>query len=343
MRLIRLGQWAMVVLLMAVVATKGFAVEPSSTFEIRPSGHGEGRDLVVITWRATDSVEAGEVQVPVTGLGRTGPLSIQLKTMEGVPNFNEWDTREWQWWRDCPFDTNQKRPREVSAATGGADLGPGGIRAWSRFVCDQVQTTQEWFFADLERPDEAVYDCLITVRNLTGQTLKEYGQFFASYTVLNGKSMDLGRGHFYVDEDGSLVNYQEAGSHHLDYYVTAADSIFNKIGRVPHCPRGDGKVRARWKYPISISHPNSQGYRHIVLSEWARTSSIAQGMRGIAQDYLIYPLGGDLEPDGSFVVHVRHLVANIPEDELLPFLDRAWNAFEQDHDRVHGLSRPVVP
>ena len=307
-----------------------------SEFNVVKEGHGPGRDLVVVTWKTRAGQPAGMVQVPVTGTGRVGPVSIDLPAVGGVPNANEWDTREWQWWKDCPFDQARMRPRLDSTTTGGADAGPGGVRAWTRFVCDGVETTQEWFFDDLDGADQAAYDCVITITNHHAEALEEYGQFFACYTAWNGK-----KGHYYWNADGTLVNYQHMGSRHLDYYVTAGDSMFARLGRVPHCPRGEGAVKATWKHPVSVSLPGPGGYRHVVMSEEARTSAIAQGMQGIAQDYLIYPPEGRLAPGGTFRTHVRHLVVRATDEQLPQLLERWWAEFTRDHERIRRLSRDV--
>jgi len=305
-----------------------------SEFAIVKDGHGPGRDLAVITWKTRTGRPAGTVQAPVTGTGRIGPVSVDLPAVGGVPNAHEWDTREWQWWKDCPFDRGRMRPRLDSTTTGGADAGPGGVRVWTRFLCDGVETTQEWFFDDLDRADRASYNCLITIANHRKEALEQYGQFFACYTAWNGKN-----GHFYWSADGALVNYRQAGSRHLDYYVTAPGSIFARLGRVPHCPRGGGAVKATWKHPVSVSLPGPGGYRHVVMSEEARTSAIAQGMSGIAQDYLVYPPAGRLGPGQTFRVHVRHLIVRATDEQLPRRLDRWWAEFVRDHERVRRLSR----
>jgi hypothetical protein len=305
-----------------------------SSHRIQRDGHGNGRDLAILTWKTRGGEEAGEVQVPITGDGRIGPVSIKLPALGGVPNDNEWDTREWQWWKGYPFDPGQKRPREVAPAVGGVDTGPGGVRVWTRFVCDDVETTQEWFFADLDRADRAVYDCLITVRNGGSKVLEEYGQFFASYTAWNKE-----KGHHYWATDGALVNYSDRGGRHLDYYVTAKGSAFDRLGYVPHCPRGGGKVKATWRHPVSVSQPGPRGHRHIVMTEEARTAAITQGMSGVAQDYIIYRPGGVLRPGGSFQVHVRHLIAEASPDQLPKALETWWSAFSKDHDRIRRLTK----
>ena len=159
-------------------------------------------------------------------------------------------------WKGLSFNViDQMRPRYHSTTVGGVDQGAGGIRVWSQFSCDDVTTTQEWFFSDLRDEDSAIYDCLVTVRNDREETLDEYGQFFACYTAWNQEvkapvwdhtkrkwePSTTGLGHFYWSSNGELVNFLDKGGSHLDYYVVAEGSPFEKLGFIPHCPRGRGK------------------------------------------------------------------------------------------------------
>lgn len=308
-----------------------------STFTVQKDGHGQGRDLVVISWKTRTGAEAGTVMTPVSGLGRIGPVSIRLAAVGDDPNASEWDTREWQWWKGFsrPFSGGDDKYARHVPATGGAEMNGPRIRVWARYVSDQVETVQEWFFDDLDRPDQAAYDCLITIRNLGREPLEEYGQFFASYTAWNEE-----RGHFFWDEDGTLANFSDRGGTHLDFYVTAKGSPFDKLGRIPHCARGGGKIRAVWRHPAIVSQPGPSGHRHIVLCEEARTAGVAQGMSGVAQDYILFPPGGTLRAGASFSAHVRHLLVKPAADEsLAKELEAWWNAFAEDHERVHKLSQ----
>ena len=332
------------------------------------NGHGEDRDLACVEWKTDSGKSVGQVLVPVTGTGRTGPVSLLLACVGGaskisysagsIPNYGEWDTREWQWWNGLSFRfIDQMRPRYHSTTFGGVDQSTAGVRVWSRFSCDDIITTQEWFFGDLPDENSAVYDCLITVRNNRQETLHEYGQFFACYTAWNERrktpvwnqakqrwtSSGTGLGHFYWSSAGKLVNYVDEGGTHLDYYVVAKDSSFEKLGHIPHCPRGGGKVRDTWQHPVSVSQPGPGGYRHIVLCEKATTSAVACGMQGIAQDYLICPPGEVFKSGESFQVHVRHLVVSAAPDELAEKLESWWHDFTRDHMRIKTLSSPVYP
>tara|TARA_B100001123_G_C14423491_1_gene675639 strand:- start:177 stop:425 length:249 start_codon:yes stop_codon:yes gene_type:complete len=75
------------------------------------------------------------------------------------------------------------------------------------------------------------------------------------------------------------------------------------------------------------------------MTEEAHTAAIAQGMHGIAQDFLIYPTAGRLKAGASFRMHVRHLVTKATDKELPKKLNRWWSEFSRDHKRIRGLSR----
>ena len=64
-------------------------------------------------------------------------------------------------------------------------------------------------------------------------------------------------------------------------------------------------------------------------------------MYGIAQDYLIYPPDGILETDGVFSVHIRHLLVPAADKPLPQLVDTWWSDFENDHAKIHKLSRPI--
>jgi len=318
-----------------------FQGEPiHSGFTIEKNGHGEGRDLVVLSWKTREGRDAATVRIPVTGLGknpndRIGPVSILLEGAKDDANAHEFDTREWQWWKNYPRPVgfNADKYTRLVPARGGADKGAGGVRAWTRYVSDDVETTQEWFFGDLPGADEAAYDCLITVKNSGAQALDEYGQFFASYTKWHAQ------GQFYWAADGTVANYPKDA--HLNFFVVAKGSVFEKLGRVPHCPRGGGKVKAAWRRPVSISSPNAQGFRHVILVEEAFAAAVTQGMGGSAQDYVIAPPGLRLDASASFRVHVRHHFLRAPADGLAQQLEKLWDAFSRDHATMHRLSRPA--
>ncbi|MBN1675788.1 MAG: hypothetical protein JXR37_32390 [Kiritimatiellae bacterium] len=321
-----------------------------SSWDMIPDGYGPGKDKVAIVWKATTGAVAGHVEVLVSGEGNTGPQKIMLAAAGASPSQGAWDCREWHWWKNCPFDPAEMRPRKTRA-TGGVDAGPGGIRVWSRYLTDGVEVLQEWFFDDLANADAGRYDALCTFRNTHDTTLEEYGQFFASYTAWNdpvgggGWRHPNAAGHLYWNGAGQLVNFKTAGGAHLDYYVVEAGSPFHQLGHIPHCPKGGGVVKDVWKYPLSISQPNANGYRHVILCERNGVSALAQGENGVAQDYLLYPPGVDFEPGRTFSVHVRHLIEHLPSEPELPaFLDAAWQQFVAAHTRVHRHTRyPKAP
>ena len=313
-----------------------------TTFRIVKDGHGPTRDLVIVAWRRRSGDDFGDVEIPVTSgpttnssLGRIGPLALKLPALGSVPNAYEWDTREWQWWKGFsrPFGGENDEYTRLVPADGGAERKEWGVRVWSRYVSDGVQTTQEWFFADLDQGEPVTYDCLITIQNVAQTPREEYGQFFATYVAWNQD-----RGHFYWAADGQLVNYLDRGARGLNYFVTARGSPYEKLGHVPHCARGGGKVKAVWQRPISVSHPGPRGFHHVQMTEEAVTAALGMGGRGYAQDYILAPPGMTLATGASFRAHVRHVFVKPTGGDWPKTLNSLWDDFSADHEQIHKMT-----
>ncbi len=322
---------------LAAAPTLG-ATRGRSSVRVVRNGHGPGRDLAVISWRTRDGEDAGEVDLPFTSAptedankGRIGPLAIRIAALGGVPNAFEWDTREWQWWRGYPrvFGPRNDEYTRLVSATGGVRQYGWGVRVWTQYEMDGVETRQDWLFPDFDRDAAIAYDCVITIHNRQNKPLDEYGQFFATYVAWNDR-----KGHFYWDENGALVNFADRGGKHLDYFVAAAGSECARLGYVPHCARGGGTVKAHWRKPVSVSIAGPRGLHHIQMTEEAVTSAIGMGGRGYAQDYILSPPGLHLPAGSSFRTHVRHVFA-VATGETLQTL---WDAFAASHRRVYALT-----
>jgi hypothetical protein len=148
--------------------------------------------MAVVSWRTRDGRDIGEVDLPfasrATGdanQGRIGPLALRIPALGGVPNAHEWDTREWQWWKGFsrPFGPQNDEYTRLAPATGGTEQSAWGVRVWTRYESDGVETRQDWLFPDLAPGAIIGYDCVVAVRNLGTAPLEEYGQFFASYVA----------------------------------------------------------------------------------------------------------------------------------------------------------------
>jgi len=324
------------------LVSAGDLEEGKSTFRIIKDGHGPARDLVVVAWRRSAGEGLGDVEIPVTSgrttnasLGRIGPLALKLPSLGSVPNAYEWDTREWQWWKGYPrpFGGDNDEYTRLVPAVGGAERKEWGVRVWSRYESDGVRTTQEWFFADLGPTDPIAYDCLISIQNISGTAREEYGQLFATYVEWNSR-----RGHFYWEADGGLVNYLDHGGHGLSYYVTAQGSPYEKLGHVPHCARGGGKIKAVWQRPVSVSQPGPRGFYHVQMTEEAVTAALGMGGRGYAQDYILAPLGMSLAPGQSFDGHVRHVFVRPTGGDWPKTLQSLWEDFSADQQRIRKMS-----
>jgi hypothetical protein len=316
--------------------------KPHTTCRVAKDNTGKGNDVAVVLWKTREGKDAGEVQIPISGLGIIGPVSVALKSAGGVPNDGGWDCREWMWWNGYPHG-EQVRSRTDAPATGSADEVADCVRVSSQYGCDGVTVLEEWFLVDLETEEVGGYDCLITIRNTGDRPLEEFGFLFTNCVSWNKKG-DKWAGHWYWSSDGSLVNYNDKGSDNLNYYVTGAGSPFEKLGRVPHCPRpkeGEkGQIKALWKHPVSISHPGPNGHRHVLMVEEACTAALSCGTQGQEQVYILRPPQWPGFPPGqAFSAHVRHLLVKASDEELAKQLDQWWAAFAADHPRIHSLSK----
>ncbi len=296
----------------------------------------DGQVIYNVDVRTTENAPVGTVSVRVGGHTHTGPSSLVMAGDETnfIREGGAWDCREWQWWEGHSHG-DAKRPRE-SQSEGGMEQSDDLIRIWCRYETDGVATYQEWFFRDQEETGRLIYDCVQTVKSVSDEPLREYGQFFASYTQVNED-----KGHWFWHGSGALVNYLSIGADHLDRYITGPNKPFRDIGNIRHCPRGDGLISGTRRHPVSVSHPSAADYRHIVLCEPRTTSAITMGMQGIAQDYLIHPRTPDqtLTPGATFTTHIRHAITRLPDGQETKVLQQLWGDFEGTHKKTTALSR----
>ncbi len=306
----------------------------TSRYEIEPDGHGPGRDVVAIDWCNPWAEQIGNARVVYAGYGTLGPNFLYIDAADDTPNDREFDGREWQWWKGYEQPASTRFLRDEVQAKGGTDFGPGGIRIWSHYETGAAATTEEWFFRDLVRHDAAFYDCLITVRNVSEEPIKGYGQLFSSFCNWNKES-----GHYYWALNGEFVNFLGRGSRHLDYYVTRENGLFDRLGAIPGCPRGDGKIKDLWKHPVSVSQPGPDDFRHIIMVEENHAAALAMGDKGLAQVYVIYPGELPLIAGDSFTVHVRHVMMPVRERDLAEVVAKLWRKFEADRRAAKSWSR----
>lgn len=276
-------------------------------------------------------------QVDLDGAGKRH-LGIQRFVLSDgtdavLPDHPTWDCREWQWWAGYDGST-EMRPRTESAVCGGSER-DDVAEVWSEYLCDGVRTRHVWTVPTVQEPPSLGYDCFITVTNETGTDLREYGQFFACYTSLNrtrGKrpARSDAIGCWFWDGSGSLVNFLAIGGYHIDRLIVDPESVYSKIGMVPHCPRGDGRVGGVWTHPVIVSHPAPGGERHIILLEPGTTAAVCMGMGGLAMDYIVFPGSLVFAAGSSSRTRVRHYVMPLPEGKEIERLSELWAEFEID-------------
>ena len=195
----------------------------------------------------------------------------------------------------------------------------------SEYTCDGIQTRQEWFFQTQDRDDVLTYDCQHTIRNCGPVDLVEYAQFFACYTAINREKIQ-----FYWSSDKQFKTFESLGGKHLDAYIVALESTFDRLGRIPHALRGGGVVADTWHQPVLVGHPSPKGWRHIVFTEPAMTAGLASGMGGIAMDYIAYPGTEVFVSSEAFSIRIRHHIVRMSDPIQMDFIERLWEAFDAD-------------
>lgn len=285
----------------------------------------QGQSFCDVGLRHRDGRRLATIKVRTAGHTHTGIASCVIAgdETEFVLADASWDCREWQWWQDHGYG-DEKRPRFVPATSGFAEL-PDGVRISSAYTCDGIETVQEWWFRTQERDDVLTYDCRQTVTNRLPTALTDYGQFFACYTEPNRD-----KSQFYWAQDGQFKTFLSLGGRHVDAYIVAPGSAFERSGVIPHALRGGGRVADTWHHPALVGHPTAQGWRHIVFTEPATTAALASGGNGIAMDYTGYPGKRTFAAGETFALHVRHHLAKLPEAIDRDLLEALWRDFAAD-------------
>jgi hypothetical protein len=253
------------------------------------------------------------------------PAAAWMRDEEDV-----WHYREWQWWRGHPWG-DSCRPRYWTTAR----FAPSDRQLTIDYLIDGFDCRQTFLLPASVEATRPHWDLVVSIRNVSGQDVQEYGQFFACYTALNSPNSC-----WFWERGDRLTKFAEHGVEHLDGYVSHPDAYFRSTGAVPHCPRGGGKIVSTWHRPVLVSHPSAEGWRSVILIEARYASALAQGIRGKAMDYIVFP-GPDARtfPDESaFAVHVRHHLLKSSELPTLQTLAALWDNFEQAHDKIHRLA-----
>ena len=285
----------------------------------------DGISFADVVLHHQDGRSLGSVRVRTAGHTHTGIASFVVvdEGCELVYEDGSWDCREWQWWKDHGRG-DEKWPRLVPA-TSGYEERENEICVTSQYTCDNVQTYQEWFFQPQERDDVLTYNCRQTIQNCGPVDLVEYAQFFACYTETNRE-----KSQFYWSADKGFKSFESLGGKHLDAYIVAPESTFDRLGVIPHALRGGGKVADTWHRPVLVGQLSPKGWRHIVLTEPAVTAGLASGMGGIAMDYIAYPGTDTFKRNESFSIRIRHHTAKMPDAIRVDLVEELWEGFAAD-------------
>ena len=242
-----------------------------------------------------------------------------------------WDYREWQWWKGHPWG-DSCRPRYWTTAKFLHERRNPTIR----FHIDGFACEQRFLLPLQVEPDAPHWDVVVTIKNASGEDVEEYHQFFACYTAFNDPNSC-----WFWAEGNRLRKFSEFGVEHLDGYVVHPDAYYAGRGAIPHCPRGGGKIVTKWHRPVLVSHPSPSGWRSVILVQAKYAASLAQGIRGAAMDYILFP-GPNVpkfENQASFAVHVRHHLVKSPDLPTIDTMQKLWNRFERSHLSVHDLAK----
>ncbi|MGI9429784.1 MAG: hypothetical protein ACR2NM_14070 [Bythopirellula sp.] len=278
-----------------------------------------------------DGQEVVQMQFDPRGLSKIRTVDEIAPTLtRGGDNSSVWDYREWQWWKGHPWG-DSCRPRYWTKADFLHEQRDVAIR----FDIDGFSCEQRFLLPQHVDANAPHWDVVVSIRNDLGTDVEEYHQFFACYTAFNSPNSCW----FWADEN-RLRKFSEFGVQHLDGYAVHPDAFYLDRGAIPHCPRGDGKIVATWYRPLLVSHPSPAGWRSIIMVEAKYAASLAQGIRGAAMDYILFP-GPDVQKfaDGAkFSVQVRHQLINSHELPAVEDLQRLWQAFEASHATIHQLA-----
>jgi hypothetical protein len=249
--------------------------------------------------------------------------------MEPEDRSGAWHYREWQWWKGHPWG-DSCRPRYYSDVRLVSDSQNPRTAAIA-YRIDGFDCRQVLLMPDVVERDAPHWDIVTSVRNVSGQDVEEYGQFFACYTPLN-----RGRSFWFWDASGELVRFADRNVTHLDGYVVNPDAYFVERGAIPHCPRGGGKIVGRWLHPLMISQASPAGWRSIIMLESKCAASLAQGIEGGAMDYILFPGPAKRTfTDGDqFSAHIRHIMVKSPELPTRQRLEEFWEGFQHSHDAI---------
>ncbi len=271
-----------------------------------------------------------------------------------------WHYREWQWWDGHPHG-DSCRPRywanvrfrveavyqpEPSIVAGN---NPRALQAECgssiEYRVDGFTSIQQVLPPHQVDADLPYFDIVFTMRNTTGHAVRDYAQFFACYTAANADPDDVGRrrSHWFWDRSGALVRWSDKGVTHLNGYVVHPDAYFHDQGRIPHCPRGNGRIVGTFQYPVLVSNASPAGHRSIILVDPQHAAGLSQGMEGPAMDYILFPGADNVEfgPSEQFTAHIRHYVVRSADLPSIGQLKNLWKAFTGAKPSVVSRARAL--
>lgn len=288
----------------------------------------------VVKRTLSDSDGQGVVELEFDPRGLSGLRTTDAPNQSwmrgGDDDSRAWDYREWQWWKGHPWG-DSCRPRYWTTA----EFVPSERQFEIHFEIDGFDCIQKFLLPEVVDKSSPHWDVVTSIRNVSGADVEEYGQFFACYTDFNEPNSC-----WFWEEGNRLTRFADYGVEHLDGYVVHPEAYFAASGAIPHCPRGGGKIVSQWHRPVLVSHASPAGWRSVILIEDKYAAGLAQGIRGAAMDYIVFP-GPDkkvFEDQAAFAVHIRHHLIKSPDLPTIDILEQLWTQFEESHVAIHELA-----
>lgn len=245
-----------------------------------------------------------------------GIVGLQLDNCPAVPRIC-WDNREHQFW-DGFQGSFETRNVVICSPTIGAKNNGANIEAGCYYIANLVKTSIAWNFYDSQ--SGITWDTEITIENLSGEVLRNYGQLFACY---HRKCTN-----YYWDSDGNIRECSPES-----FNATGSISETERLKSTPyhdHLMRGLRKrdcQYVQYSQPVLMSEKQLwyNNGRHILFVEPDKCAAMVTWMNQ-ARDYYLSPPGYDLKPKEPFKTRVRHMITTCNSVDELKSL---WEQFEE--------------
>ncbi len=286
------------------------------SLNLSPLNHGAGHCGMGVGFASVDA--DGKLANTISDL--VGIVGLGITGYPRVPRIH-WDSREHHYW-DAFEGVFEPRNVVVNAPTvefvGNSDT----VQASYYYIANYVKTTVAWIFREAAFvAGKPTWDTVITIENLTGQTLHNYLHFFACYHPANPN--------YFWNSAGAIAPCSAGG------FIAVADADQQRRLQASTYQRtvdrycGNQKIEYfRYRQPVLLSErqPWYADARHVLMVEPEKCAAIVTWVNQ-ARDYMIRPPHYDLQPGELFTTRIRHAIASIQDVRNLEVL---WSGFKKD-------------